>query len=407
MMDILNSEPAVDRPFIPCMAARRRALPAGKIRVLMLEDSASDAELTLRQLRRSGFDPDWQRVETREQFVAHLDPKIDIILAEYNVPHFGGLTALRCLRQSGLDIPFILLSGLLADEMAAQCIRQGAIDYLLKDRLQRLGLAVSNALAEKLLRVERKLVDEKLRQAQRMEAIGQLTGGIAHDFNNVLTVINGYTSLLLDGESLPPGALKALKQVQLAGERGVGLTQQLLFFSRKRPNRRQSIDLNEIVNGIATLLRRLIGEPISLELNLSPELRVIEADVSMMEQILMNLVVNARDAMTTGHVVVDTRMAFLTEANVRGRANARAGSFVSLSVCDEGRGIPPEVLSRIFEPFFTTKDVGKGTGLGLATVFGVVQEHRGWVEVDSTIGSGTTFKIFLPVACADAQPLLE
>jgi two-component system cell cycle sensor histidine kinase/response regulator CckA len=385
------------------LTAPRAELPR-KIRILLLEDRASDAELILREVRRSGFDPDFHRVDCEADFVARLDPRIDIILADYRLPQFDALEALRCVQKLRLDIPFIIITGSLGDERAAQCIKDGVSDYLLKDRLERLGLAVSNALEERRLRKERKLVDEQLRQAQKMEAIGQLAGGIAHDFNNLLTVINGHVSLLLDSETHTPDTVEALKQVYLAGERAAGLTRQLLFFSRKRPIERQSLDLNQIVKEVASLLRRLIGEQIKLELRLAPELGAVEADVSMMEQILINLVVNARDAMTRGRIVIGTHAAEFTEEDVRGRCNARAGRFASIRVSDTGCGIDPAHLPRIFEPFFTTKEVGKGTGLGLATIFGIVQQHQGWIEVDSTVGQGTTFRVFLPVAGSDSRP---
>lgn len=381
--------------------------PTRNIRVLMLEDRSSDAELILHELRRSGFAPEFHRVDNEADFVALLDPAIDIILADYSLPQFDGMKALRRLQERTLDIPFIIITGSLGDERAAQCIKRGVCDYLLKDRLERLGLAVSNALEERRLRAERKHLDEQLRQAQKMEAIGQLAGGIAHDFNNVLTVINGHVGLLLDGEAFSPDVVESLKQVYMAGERAASLTRQLLFFSRKRPIERQAFDLNAIIEEITLLLRRLIGEQINLELQLAPEVVAIEGDISMMEQILMNLVVNARDAMTAGKIVVASQPVELTAEDVRGNAAARPGRFVCLSVQDTGCGIAPELLPRIFEPFFTTKDVGKGTGLGLATIFGIVQQHQGWVEVASTLGVGTTFKVFLPVAGPEAPPVAQ
>jgi signal transduction histidine kinase len=379
-------------------AADPAPAPRKKIRVLLLEDRAVDAELVLRELRRSGFDVDAHRVETEAEFIARLDPTLDVILADYRLPQFDGLRALRRLQQRQLDIPFIIITGSLGDELAAQCMKEGVSDYLLKDRLERLGLAVSNALDERRLRAERKLLDEQLRQSQKMEAIGQLAGGIAHDFNNLLTVINGHVGMLLDFESFPPATLDALKQVYMAGERAAGLTRQLLFFSRKRPIQRESLDLNEIIDEVTTLLRRLIGEQITLQLELASDLIAIEADASMMEQILINLVVNARDAMPAGRIVIRSQSVQLTEEDVRCKCNARPGRFACLTVQDTGCGIAPEFLPRIFEPFFTTKEVGKGTGLGLATIFGIVQQHQGWVEVESAVGVGTTFKVFLPVA---------
>jgi signal transduction histidine kinase len=369
------------------------------IRVLLLEDRPTDAELIVCELRRGGFEPLWHRVDTEKDFVSLLDASVDIILADYDLPHFDGLTALKKLQDSKLDIPFIIVSGSLSGELVAQCIKQGVTDYLLKDRLERLGLAVSNALDERRLRDERVLVEAQLRQAQKMEAIGQLAGGIAHDFNNVLTVINGWSSMLLNDTDISDGTREAAKQIYTAGQRASSLTRQLLFFSRKRPIERVSFDLNQTIEEVASMLRRLIGEHIDLKLQLAPSLPLVEADVSMMEQVLINLTVNARDAMPHGgRLTLQTQTLELGEADLRGKADAQPGRFVSLSVRDIGSGIPPEIMARIFEPFFTTKEIGKGTGLGLATVFSIVKQHHGWLEVDSTVGVGTCFTMVLPVS---------
>jgi two-component system, cell cycle sensor histidine kinase and response regulator CckA len=384
-----------------------------KIRVLLLEDRATDAELIVRELRRANFEPEWTRVETEEAFVAQLDAGVDVILADYDLPLFDGLQALRRLQQLQLDIPFILISGALGDELVAQCIKQGVTDYLLKDRLARLGLAVSHALEERRLRAEHRSVEEQLRQAQKMEAVGQLAGGIAHDFNNLLTVINGWSGMLLDDANVSPETREAAKQIYTAGQRAGGLTRQLLFFSRKRPLERTRLDFNATVEEVAAMLKRLIGEHIDLQLKLAPDLPRIEADVSMIEQVLINLSVNARDAMPDGgRITISTTALELSETDVRGKADARPGRFIGLSVADNGSGIPPHILPRIFEPFFTTKEVGKGTGLGLATIFGIVKQHQGWVEVESEVGRGTRFTILLPVAetavlPAENQPIPE
>jgi two-component system, cell cycle sensor histidine kinase and response regulator CckA len=370
-----------------------------KIRVLLLEDRLTDAELIVRELRRCNFEPQWERAETEEDFVSHLDRSIDVILADYNLPKFDGLKALKKLQESKLDIPFIIVSGSLGDELVAQCIKQGVSDYLMKDRLDRLGLAVSNAMDERRLRDERVIVEEQLRQVQKMEAIGQLAGGIAHDFNNVLTVINGWSGMLLNDSSVSENTREAAKQIYTAGQRASSLTRQLLYFSRKRPLERVSFNVNQTIEEIASMLRRLIGEHINLTLNLASGLPLIEADVSMVEQVLVNLTVNARDAMPHGgRLTLQTQMVQLSDEDVRGKTDLRPGRFVSLRVQDTGCGIPPDVLPRVFEPFFTTKEVGKGTGLGLATVFGIVKQHHGWLEIESVVNQGTCFTLLLPVS---------
>jgi len=255
---------------------------------------------------------------------------------------------------------------------------------------------------------DRRSLEEQLRQSQKMEAIGQLAGGVAHDFNNLLTVINGYTNLLLTEQDLPAGATGPLKEVHAAGERATHLTRQLLVFSRKQEMRTQSLDLNDVVGDVAKMLRRLISEDIALQFNYATQLPSINADAGMIEQVLLNLSINARDAMPKGgSLTISTLRVTIDAAYVARNSDARAGDFVCLAVQDSGCGITPEIMPRIFEPFFTTKEVGKGTGLGLATVFGIAKQHQGWVEVESQVGAGTLFKVMfpsLPVAAKRSGP---
>jgi two-component system cell cycle sensor histidine kinase/response regulator CckA len=246
---------------------------------------------------------------------------------------------------------------------------------------------------------DRKQLEEQLQQAQKIDAIGQLAGGIAHDFSNVLTVINGYSNLLLDNHVLPPAVAESLKHIYVAGGRAANLTRQLLIFSRKSFAQHQSIDLNEVIDVVTAMLKRMIGEHIKLELDLAHPLPRIFADASMIEQVLMNLVVNARDAMPKGgNLVINTGSSEFTAADCTRNPQAQPGAYAWLSVQDTGCGIPADVLPRIFEPFFTTKEEGKGTGLGLATVMSIAKQHNGWVEVESEAGLGTLFRVYVPIA---------
>jgi len=243
----------------------------------------------------------------------------------------------------------------------------------------------------------RRLLEAQLLQAQKMEAVGQLAGGMAHDFNNVLAVVIGYARILLDRGTMPAEAIEPLTQIFIAGSRAANLTRQLLIFSRKEAVHQRPIDLNEIASEISKMLRRLIGEHITLDVALAPVPCTAEADAGMMEQVLMNLAVNARDAMPRGGTLtIATEHIAIADAAARHHPAARTGEFIGLSVRDTGCGIPAENLPRIFEPFFTTKEVGQGTGLGLAMVFGIVQQHQGWIEVESVVGAGTCFRILLP-----------
>ncbi len=244
---------------------------------------------------------------------------------------------------------------------------------------------------------ERLRLEEQLRRIQKLDSVGRLAAGIAHDFNNLLTVQQATVSLLLMDEELPEGVTEGLAEVAGAAERAAALTRQLLMFSRKQPIRLRPLDLNEIVGGLARILRRTLGADVELELDLDGRLPTVEADPGMIEQVLMNLAVNARDAMPHGgRLTIKSSRALLDESVADRNPEARPGLFACLTVMDTGTGIPPNVLDHIFEPFSTTKEVGKGTGLGLATAHGIVQQHRGWIEVESEVGSGTEFQIFLP-----------
>ena len=244
-------------------------------------------------------------------------------------------------------------------------------------------------------------LEEQLRQSQKMEAIGQLAGGVAHDFNNILTVIQGHASLLT-AANLRESAGKSADQIVQASERAARLTRQLLTFSRRQLIQPRQLDLNKVVGNMTNMLGRLLGEDVSLQLNYCQSPPMVEADAGMMEQVLLNLAVNARDAMPKGgQLAIRIAVADVAETLGRGHSEARAGRFVCLSVTDTGMGITPENLRRIFEPFFTTKEIGKGTGLGLATAYGIVKQHQGWIEVDSQVDKGTTFRIYLPYQGAE------
>jgi signal transduction histidine kinase/PAS domain-containing protein len=245
--------------------------------------------------------------------------------------------------------------------------------------------------------IDGKRLSEQVLQSRKMEAFGQLAGGVAHDFNNLLTVIMGNLSLL-GMEDLSDGERSVvLKEISTATERARQLTRQLLTFSRRQPTRMQSVDLNEVVSNMTSMLRRLIGEHIQLEMTCAAGGAPIWADHNLIEQAIMNLAVNARDAMPGGgRLRLSTECVRVTPEEARAHPGVQPGPMVRLCVADTGTGISPDHLPHIFEPFFTTKEVGRGTGLGLATVFGVVEQHQGWVEVKSQLNEGTSFCLYLP-----------
>jgi PAS domain S-box-containing protein len=244
---------------------------------------------------------------------------------------------------------------------------------------------------------EQKDLEAHLRQAQKMDAIGRLAGGIAHDFNNLLTVISTNCELILS--DVPPDAPVAsdVGEIRDAAQRAAGLTRQLLAFSRRQMLELSVIDVNEVIVDMEKMLRRVLGETVALQVDLSDDLGFVRADRNQLEQILLNLVVNARDAMSRGgSLSIATADVEIDQATARRRAGFRPGTYIELRVTDTGSGMSPDVLARAFEPFFTTKDVGKGTGLGLSTVYGIVKQSHGFVYIDSVVGEGTTFHVFLP-----------
>jgi PAS domain S-box-containing protein len=252
---------------------------------------------------------------------------------------------------------------------------------------------------------ERKELEERLRQSQKMEAIGLLAGGIAHDFNNLLLVMRGHAELLLLRHSEhTPETTESLRQITTASERAANLTRQLLAFSRKQLIQPKPLLLNDVVANMTKLLQRLIGDHIQLQCDFAARMALVQADPGMLEEMLVNLVVNAREAMPDGgRLVITTEEVTFDEAYARVNQEASPGKFACLTVSDTGAGIAPEHLPHLFEPFFTTKEVGKGPGLGLATVYGIVKQHRGWIDVSSQPRSGATFKIFLPALADDAE----
>lgn len=636
---------------------------SGSLNILLVEDNPADADLVLRELRRAGFKPDWQRVQTKEDYCAKLSPDLQIILSDYAMPQFSGLSALKLLEERGLDIPFIIVSGTIGEETAVAAMKHGAVDYLLKDRLARLGPAVVQALeqtrlrkerikAEEVLRktnahlyhlvarsptviysrhaseddgffsyvsanvfellgfraeeiiqpewwnrhlhpddrlndqaslrqaieqgrsrvecrleckdgshiwvedrkrylpaingepaeivggwtditarkqaeeaqraaetkyrrifenavegiyqasadgrlltanpalarmagytspeeaiggvtnidlqfyadesrraemqrllreqgfvkgfearmqrkdgsliwissnaqvvrgelgvlyyegtmediTERKLLEEKFLRAQRMEAVGTLASGVSHDLNNILAPVLMAAGLLKD-TVVDPQDREMLLMVERSAQRGTKIISQLLAFSRGVEGVKVSIHLRSLCREMANIMRETFPKNIQIEAEVPEGLLPILADATQLHQVLMNLCVNARDAMPEGGKLgLKLENITLDEKAVRLHPEAKPGNYVIVSVTDTGMGIPPEVMPSIFDPFFTTKEIGKGTGLGLSTVIGIVKSHEGFITVDSKVGQGTTFKVYLPVSTVAITPERE
>ncbi len=382
------------------------------LRLLLVEDDPVDAELVAATLAEAGLRCTARRVDTRTDFLAALkEGGFDLILADYSIPGFDGMSALALARQEASDVPFLFVSATIGEELAIDAMHQGATDYVLKQRLGRLVPSVQRALRERDERRERKKAEDALaqsekqfRQAQKMEAVGRLAGGIAHDFNNLLTVIMGYSHVLSAELGREHPLHSKIEETQKAGERAAMLVRQLLAFSRKQPLEPKHLSLNNVVANLEGMLQRLIGADIRLVISLDSSNSQVLADQAQLEQVLMNLVVNARDAMPHGGTLtIETAPVELEKSPLYHVDPLPPGRYVKLSVGDTGIGMDRDTQAHIFEPFFTTKEEGKGSGLGLSTVFGIVTQSGGAIDVTSRVGYGTRFDIFFPKVGADEE----
>ncbi len=375
------------------------------LRILHLEDSRLDAELIEATLAEHGIRCDSILVDTRAEYERALEVGgFDLILADYSLPSFDGVSALGLAKEQCPEIPFIFVSATLGEELAVETLKGGATDYVLKQRLWRLGPSVHRALREVEARKERQRAEETLRQrerqlreSQKMEALGRLAGGIAHDFNNLLTVIIGSSQALLDEVGLDHPFVTRLRETHKAGNQAEQLIRQLLALSRRQVLTHRVLDLNFVIDNVEVMLGRLIGEHITFCVRKDPSLGRIRADRGQLEQVLMNLVLNARDAMPQGGTVtIETTNTDIPSVPPRTDSTVEPGRYVTLSIRDTGCGMPAETQARIFEPFFTTKGEGGGTGLGLSMVHGIVQQIGGWIEVQSKPTQGTTLIVYIP-----------
>jgi len=500
-----------------------------KLHLLILDDNPEDVEMELSILKEAGYDCLWERIETREDFLARIKSNIyDIIIADHGLPPFDGISALRLLKTFDLDTPFVLVSATTSEEAAIESLRAGAVDYVMKTRLSRLGYVVRRALLERtihrqwgqtqealkeseekfriifeesldmiaiidvetkgIVRVNRSAyrlfgykveeligkdfsiifppasplsarellerltirnaifesqefmradgaicfmdltatvirwgkgkavlatfrdatermqagekndrLEQQLIQAQKMESIGRLAGGIAHDFNNLLTAIIGYSQLLLAQIREDTPFRREIEEIMRAGQRAGALTSQLLAFSRQQRLERRVININDTISNLINMLRRIIGEDVEVSVQTDARRPLTYADPTQVEQVLLNLAVNARDAMPGGgRLTIRTDNVGMDDDLCLQSSWARPGKYTLIEVTDTGEGMNEETVQNIFDPFFTTKPVGKGTGLGLSVVYGIVNQHDGLVNVRSTPGGGASFEIYLP-----------
>jgi two-component system, NtrC family, sensor kinase len=350
--------------------------------------------------------PGWDGVETVKR-LWEVDPDLQVVICTA----YSDYSWEEVLRQVGASDNLVILKKPFDNvevlQLAFAFTRKWELNEEANLRLEHLARLVEErtreveAANQDVVREmqERLSAERQLRQAQKMEAVGQLASGVAHDFNNILTVIHGHASMLKMRLGQEGAHAKSIAEIIGSAERAANLVRQLLAFSRKQLLQFRNVDLSEVVRSISSMVRHLVGEHISVEIDGEPTLPLVFADRGMIEQVIVNLTVNARDAMPNGgRMFVSCRAVTLREGEVASRPESRKGSFVQLTVSDTGSGMDAKTLAHLFEPFFTTKEVGKGTGLGLATVYGIVKQHQGWIEVQTRVGCGTTFQIYLPVS---------
>ena len=376
-------------------------MPDRSLHVLLVDDDDEYGAFVGRELASAPVT--LQRVTSIKGACRALEAqRFDAILLDLGLPDSNGLATVEAMCAAAHDVPIVVLTSEPDDASAVQSVQRGADDYLTKGTT---GLLIMRSLRYSLERaaLRRRLrhSEEQLRQAQKMEAVGRLAGGVAHDFNNVLTAIFGYSDLLLEEFTLDDPRRADVQEIRRSAERAATLTRQLLAFSRKQVMQPRLLNLNDVIGNVQDLLRRLVGEDIQVQLDLQKELTAVMADSGQIEQVLMNLAANARDAMPEGGRLEISTSNVHVESDLCDRPGLKPGHYALLSVHDTGTGMPDHVRAHIFEPFFTTKEQGKGTGLGLATVYGIVKQTGGGVYAESGEGQGTTFAIYLPVPPAE------
>jgi len=375
------------------------------LRIVHLEPSREDSERLGMVLTNGGIACVIHRVETLQAFAAGLSEyQANLIVAEFSAPGCDGNMAFASAQKVASHVPFIVVSQSINEPQITELLQRGVTDVIPKSALGRVIPAVQRILKEQRERDARREAEEallqyqvQLRHIQKLEAVGRLAGGLAHDFNNLLTVILGHSQVVLNEIDEVHPLRPQIQEMHKAGERARVLIRQLLMFSRKRPSEAKVISLNALLNDFESMLQRVIGEDIRLAVTLCEDDLRIKADPASVEQIVMNLVVNARDAMPKGgRLTLDLQSTHRDGAPLYHVTDCPPGEYVKLSVSDTGCGMSPEVQAQMFKPFFTTKDEEKGTGLGLSTVFDIVTQSRGGLDVTTTMGEGTRFDVYLP-----------
>ena len=378
------------------------------LRVLILEDNPDDADLEQRHLSNAGLAFTAVVVDTRASFVQQLAAfRPEVILSDFSLPGFSGESALTIVQEQYPHIPFIFVSGALGDEEAVELIKRGATDYVLKDRPARLASVIRRAIDEAEQRTRRVQLEAQFHQSQRLESIGRLAGGVAHNFNNLVGIMLNYAAFI-HGEAVERAergidqegwdrVRRDAEQIEHVGQRVIQLVHQLLTAGSQQIIRTELVNLNQVVGRIEELLRSTIGPHIEFRLSLAPRLWPVSADPGQVEQVLLSLAMNARDAMPNGgSFSIETHNLTIGQDEVRQHPGLSPGDYVCLGVRDSGAGMEPAFLEHAFGPFFTSKPLVEGGGLGLAGVYGIINQAGGTVDISSAPSAGTTITAWLP-----------
>lgn len=368
------------------------------INVLIVDDCEEDVLQEIRELTKAGLNPLYKRVENTEDFLKAMESKNwDIILCNYSMPSLSGIEALKLLRKKNRDLPFIFISGTLGEDEAVAAIKCGANDYILKENLKRLAVAIECSITEAKNKKQCHELERQFLQAQKMESLGKLTSGIIHDFNNLLLIIQANMELLdVDIPENSPSKTY-IEQTLNAVNVSTALIKRLMAFACQQPYSLSVIDLKILVPEIVQLLKPIIGSGIEINSSISPTIWPMLVDRSQFESAIINLAINARDAMHgMGKLTITAINHVINKPTSPGKFIMQSGNYVKISITDNGYGIPADQLEKIFEPFYTTKIDSEGSGLGLSMVYGFAKQSKGYVIAQSELKKGTTFTIYIP-----------
>ncbi|MBS0664627.1 MAG: response regulator [Verrucomicrobia bacterium] len=370
------------------------------MKVLHLEDDPQDAEIIQQCLREAWPDCEVRTVADEAGFEAGLAGRPDVVLSDFTMPAFSGVDALARLQVVAPEIPFIFVSGTIGEERAVEALQAGAWDYVIKDRMKRLVFAVGRAVVEAKRRRDQAVEEERRQRGQRLEHIGMLAAGIAHDFNNILTPMVMGLSILRHRHK-DPADERIFATMESSVRRGTGLVEQIMGFAKGMTGTLTAVEVAPLVREVVAQVEAGLENSVRIEVQIAGDVGAVRANPTQLYQVLLNLCINARDAMPGGGVLSVTARRERVEAG-EGTVIA-TGDYVRFAVRDTGSGMVPEVVARIWEPFFSTKQAGRGTGLGLSTVRGIVQNHRGVVTVESEPGKGTVFQVWWPAARSEGS----